>query len=187
MNSLLPPNATSLELTIERNIDTRLSALPVNIKHNKNPDLIDAALLDLSAQEFSVDYWDVSWSESKKRNKIKESVEIHRYKGTLYAVKTAIEKITQDYQIIEWFAKPTLSLKLPAVLAIGSGVPNTIEVNLSVSSSVAITKEVMATIESYKPLHVHATVLISQSADAGLSLVAAGYCETHVSVYGLAA
>ncbi|MBW5288814.1 MAG: Tail protein I [Candidatus Ruthia sp. Apha_13_S6] len=182
MDSLLPPNATALEL----NIDARLSALSINIKHNKNPGLIDVFLLDLLAQELSVDYWSSNWGEAKKRATIKASVEIHRHKGTLYAVRTAIEQITQDYQIIEWFVDSALPQALPAVLATGSGAPNTVEVVLSVNTSASATKEVLAAIDNAKPLHVHAAVSISQSVDAELALIAAGYFETHLMLEGIA-
>lgn len=186
MDSLLPPNATQLELNIERSIAGRLD-IAVTLKNNRNADLVEVQLLPYLAQDLSVDYWQDDWSEGKKRTSIKVSTDLHQVKGTVYAVKTAIEQITQDYQIIEWFYQSTLPLTLPDVLMSGSGLPNTVEINLSVDSSAVTTKEVIAAVNNAKPLHVHTTVSISQSADIELSFIAAGYCETHTSVYGLAA
>lgn len=186
MKSLLPPNATELELNIERTIAGRLD-IPITLQNNRNADLVESQLLPYLAKDLSVDYWQDGWDDGKKRSAIKSSTAMHQVKGTLYALKRAIEQITQDYQIVEWFFKPTLPLTLPATLYEGTNVPNSVEIHLSVTNSAETTKEIKAAIDNAKPLHVSTTITISQSASADLYCVAAGYCETHTTVHGIAA
>jgi len=89
--SVLPPNATAVELAIERASAQVLARLPVNlILWVKNPDLCPVALLPWLAWEYQVDTWNSDWSEQQRRDAIKRAVYVHRHRGTIAAVRRAL-------------------------------------------------------------------------------------------------
>ena len=56
------------------------------------------------AWAMSVDVWDNNWNDSTKRNVIRESVQVHKNKGTLGALKRALAAfVFADIKIEEWF------------------------------------------------------------------------------------
>lgn len=101
-NSLLPISATAAELALE-GATARITDVPVLVRESWNPDTCPAALLPWLASAFAVDAWDATWTESQKRQAIKNSVYVHRHKGTIGAVKRAILAIGFDVQVQEWF------------------------------------------------------------------------------------
>lgn len=90
MSDLFPPNATAQERAISEAIDR---TVPVVVREVWNPDTCPSDLLPWLAWAFSVDEWDSGWSDEVKRAAIAASVSIHRKKGTLWAVRTALENI----------------------------------------------------------------------------------------------
>lgn len=96
-------------------VEDRLLLLPVEMI-TKDPWKVPVELLDLLAWEHSVDVWDSSWDESIKRGVIAVSAEVHRFKGTPYAVKKAMEVFGVEVELVEWWQP------------VGSGVPGTYKV-----------------------------------------------------------
>lgn len=88
MSSLLPPNATSLERALEVAMTT--PELPVPNATLWNPDTCPVEMLPWLAHALSVDLWDPDWPEETKRRVIRESVQVHRRKGTHGSVKRAL-------------------------------------------------------------------------------------------------
>lgn len=102
--SLLPSNSTQLERDLEEVITRSLWAIPIDINKIWRPDECPAALLPWLAWTFSVDEWDASWDEATKRAMIASSVYIHRHKGTVAAVKRAMDLAgAGDATLREWF------------------------------------------------------------------------------------
>lgn len=83
---LLPGNATPLERAFS-GATGRLAAIPYPIREAFRWDTCPAPLLPWLAWEMSVDLWDEDWPEQRKRSIIRESFELHRRKGTLYAIE----------------------------------------------------------------------------------------------------
>lgn len=100
-DTLLPKTATSLAKAMDI-LEERLFALPVQMI-TKDPMTVDVGLLDHLAWENSVDAWDSNWPEKIKRTVIAVSAEVHRYKGTPYAIKTALKSFGVDVELVEWF------------------------------------------------------------------------------------
>ena len=92
MSDLLPPNRTPLEKALERTT-ARLGAVPVPIKDLWNPWRCPAVLLPWLAWALSVDEWDSGWPEERKREAIAASVELHRFKGSVWSVREALRRI----------------------------------------------------------------------------------------------
>lgn len=87
--TLLPPNATALERALA-SVIARISDVPVPIGDLWNPARCPAPLLPWLAWALSVDEWDNSWTEEVQRAVIAASVEIHRHKGTIWAMRHAL-------------------------------------------------------------------------------------------------
>lgn len=60
-------------------------------------------LLPYLAQAFSVDRWDRNWPEETKRQVIRDAWLIHRHKGTISALRRAIEPLGYLIRVSEWW------------------------------------------------------------------------------------
>lgn len=102
MSDLLPANATEQEIAISEAIDR---PVPLVVREMWNPDTCPANLLPWLAWAFSVDAWDSNWTETQKRGAIKASVAVHERKGTIGALRTALDGLGYDIDVTEWFEK----------------------------------------------------------------------------------
>jgi len=97
MTTLLPLNATPIEIALDslsaQKLDMDLT--PIDI----NPLTCDEKLLPYLAAEWRVDIAGLSIAE--QRLLINNAVEIHRYKGTVYAVETALNVVFDNAEVIE--------------------------------------------------------------------------------------
>lgn len=100
--TLLPPNATSGERALEQ-ATARIEQVPLRARQMWNADTIPAHLLPWLAWAFSVDDWDVNWSDTQKRAAIKAAYEVQRRKGTIGAVRRALAALGVNITIVEWF------------------------------------------------------------------------------------
>ncbi|MDE1465801.1 phage tail protein I [Spartinivicinus poritis] len=100
--SLLPSNASPLEQGLADSTG-RISDIPAYPNYVWNPESCPANCLPWLAWALSVDEWDEAWEEQTKRNVIKASIEVHRHKGTLGAVKKALAATGVDITVTEWF------------------------------------------------------------------------------------
>ncbi len=90
MSSLLPPSATPalrhVEAATARLADVDAGAL----RRLWDPDACPVTLLPWLAWALSVDEWDPSWPEDRKREVIRSAFAVHRVKGTLAAIRQAL-------------------------------------------------------------------------------------------------
>jgi phage tail P2-like protein len=101
--TLLPPNATALLRDLESVFGDSFD-LPTLNRYVTNPDLAPAHILPWLAWSFSVDDWNDNWPENIRRNVIKASVEVHRKKGTIGALKKALQAFNYtNVKVEEWF------------------------------------------------------------------------------------
>jgi len=101
--SLLPPNASQLLRDLESVFGDSFD-LPTLNRYVVNPDLAPAHILPWLAWALSVDDWSDNWSEQVRRNVIKASVEVHRKKGTIGALKKALQAFNyENVKVEEWF------------------------------------------------------------------------------------
>jgi phage tail P2-like protein len=101
--SLLPPNASALLRDLEAIFGNSFD-LPTLNRYVVNPDLAPAHILPWLAWALSVDDWSDSWPEQIRRNVIKASVEVHRKKGTIGALKKALQAFNYtNVKVEEWF------------------------------------------------------------------------------------
>jgi phage tail P2-like protein len=99
----LPQNATPLEKTLS-SVDRRVSAINVDIiRQVHNPDTCPPPWLPILALAWSVDEWDTTWPEERKREAIRSAVEVHRRKGTWGAMRRAIAALGKAGTLEEWY------------------------------------------------------------------------------------
>lgn len=66
-------------------------------------DTAKESVLDHLAYHLHVDEYDTSYPIDIKRRMIKQSIPVHKHKGTPYAVKTAIATVYESGQLEEWW------------------------------------------------------------------------------------
>ncbi|MFZ0615421.1 MAG: phage tail protein I [Chthoniobacterales bacterium] len=118
-DNLLPINATAQEKATSY-ATARLSDIPVPLRSLWNPDTCPVSLLPWLAWGLSVDEWNPDWTEPQKRSVIRESVSVHRLKGTIGAVRRIVDSFGLGIVIREWWQKS------PA------GTPHTFTLSISV-------------------------------------------------------
>ena len=69
-------------------------------------DTVDASALPVLARQFHVmglEGWDYAATEAEQRALLKQAVELHRFKGTPWAVRQGIKRLNPSLDIEEWF------------------------------------------------------------------------------------
>lgn len=164
--SLLPPNAKPLERAIATSA-ARVSAVPIPIPSIWNPATCPVELLPWLAWGLSIDSWDSTWSEPRKRLEVAQAIELQRRKGTRAAVEAVLAGFDQLLELVEWFeAQPRLE-------------PHTFQVWLRLGlgggerSTAAFAEKIVREIARVKPLRSHLQFIQSLKAGAGLYIVGA--------------
>lgn len=103
IKSLLPPNATALLKDLEKVVAKSLDLETLN-RFVSNPNEAPKNILPWLAWAVSADDWSDNWSEQVRRNIIKASIEVHKKKGTIGALKKALEAFNyNNVKVEEWF------------------------------------------------------------------------------------
>lgn len=108
LTKILPPNllqdpkiaatAESLNLQLEK-----ISAASLEVLHLPRLDILPSEILDHLAFQWHVDNYNVNFDNKTKCDMIRESIYLHRIKGTPHAVELAIAPFTDGANVIEWF------------------------------------------------------------------------------------
>jgi len=164
--SLLPRNASALEHQAAQAL-AKIQRVPVPLRQLWNPDTCPTELLPYLAWSLSVDRWDGKWTEPTKRAAIRASYDIHSRKGTIGALRRAVEPLGYLIEIIEWWQTEP------------QGVPGTFELKVGVLDT-GITehmyRELIALIDDAKPL----SRLLSELV---ISLASTGSINIHTGLY----
>lgn len=97
----MPPNASQLERAVS-SLGDRVTGLSVLNASLWNAATCPLALLPWMAAALSVDDWDDTWPEAMKREAIATSLEFHRIKGTVGAIRQVLDAYGHtDAEIIE--------------------------------------------------------------------------------------
>lgn len=86
--ALLPPNSTPLERALAK--ACAMPRSPEEIRKLWNHRTCPLPLLPWLAWAWSVDEWDPAWSEAQQRAIVGASIQMHRKKGTAWAVREAL-------------------------------------------------------------------------------------------------
>ncbi len=66
-------------------------------------DELSETVVDLLAWQYHVDFYDKDLPIDQKRALVKTSIDVHRHKGTPYAVQTVVTAILEGAKVLEWF------------------------------------------------------------------------------------
>lgn len=99
--SLLPKTATDIAKALDI-LEERLFELPV-ASISKDPRKVSEALLEHLAWENSVDAWGADWPLEVRQDVVQASSEVHRFKGTPYAIKFSLAAVGVTAEIVEWW------------------------------------------------------------------------------------
>ncbi|HCA5337870.1 TPA: phage tail protein I [Acinetobacter baumannii] len=102
MKNLLPPNSTELENNLVEVLGEN-TELPVDIKSLVTLEKVPSQFLPHIAWEKSVDRWQQNWDDEFKIKQIKTAFDLHRYKGTNYALRKLFESFGFSLTIYEWW------------------------------------------------------------------------------------
>ncbi|MEE1888499.1 phage tail protein I [Pseudomonas carassii] len=102
--SLLAHNASPLERQLEHVCDPRLD--PGLIRGVADSTRCPPALLPWLAWAMKVDGWEAATSESQQRALIREAIPVHRSKGSVAAVRRALQAVQVHSELKEWWQVP---------------------------------------------------------------------------------
>lgn len=157
--SLLPPNASETELSIEA-ATARLAAIPVPLRDLWNPATCPLALLPWLAWALSIDTWSPDWTEATKRARIARAIDIQRHKGTLAGIRAVVSVFGGAVSIREWWqtTPPGIPHTFDIVLQLGlvNGAP----------APASLLDDVITEIDRAKPLRSHFEFLLGVEASA---------------------
>ncbi len=66
-------------------------------------DTLSEEVIDLLAWQFHIEGYELAETEEEKRALVKKAIELHRYKGTRWAIKKVFEVLGINAEIQEWF------------------------------------------------------------------------------------
>jgi len=103
VTTILPPNATGFERSIEQSATRAIEQLPVPIRNLWNPDVCPLHLLPWLAWAVDVELWQSDWPEGEQRSAIKASIDVHNHMGTKASVRQALNALGASIEMTEWF------------------------------------------------------------------------------------
>ncbi|EKU54418.1 phage tail protein I [Acinetobacter sp. WC-323] len=106
--NLLPPNTTTFE---NRIIETTSKSTILNADLSTLIRIEEAPedFLSILAWQFSVDRWQEDWPDEVKRAQIKNSIKVHTYKGTNFALRSIVESFGYSLTVHEWWQESPMS------------------------------------------------------------------------------
>ncbi|WP_346729577.1 phage tail protein I [Serratia marcescens] len=102
IRNLLPANATEWEKNLAQ-VDAAFMDTPIPLRTLWNPATCPVDLLPYLAWALSVDQWDADWPEEQKREAITSSFYIHQHKGTVAAIRRAVQNFGGEIRVVEWW------------------------------------------------------------------------------------
>lgn len=106
--NLLPPNTTAFEKKIVE-ATAKTTELNTNLSSLIRVDDAPADFLSILAWQFSVDRWQDDWPDEVKRAQIKNSIKVHTYKGTNFALRSIVESFGYSLTIHEWWQESPMN------------------------------------------------------------------------------
>jgi len=93
----------AVEELLNRLFEELLDKTVAEVIYPRIDQIEDEELLDLLGWQFHIEGWDLAESIEEKRELIRHAIELHRYKGTPYAIKKALEFFGVKVSLLEWF------------------------------------------------------------------------------------
>lgn len=170
--ALLPPSSTLYERNLAQVMATFFD-VGIPLRTLWNPDTCPVELLPYLAWAFAVYRWDEQWDEATKRKTIKGSFFLHQHKGTISALRRAVEPMGYLISVTEWWQNDKT--------------PGTFEMEVA-SLDTGITQEMYAELERVindaRPCSRHLSMLaISLETRGKLPIAAGSYDGDTLTIY----
>lgn len=170
--TLLPPSSTLYERNLAQVMATFFD-VDIPLRTLWNPDTCPVDLLPYLAWAFSVYRWDEKWDEATRRKTIKDSFFLHQHKGTIGALRRAVEPMGYLISVTEWWQN--------------NKTPGTFEMEvaaLDTGITVDMYAELERVINDAKPCSRHMTLLtISMETRGEIPVAAAAYDGDIMTIY----
>jgi len=106
IKELTPPSIRELQHLVDT-FDASFEELKKHIItvliYPRIDEIEDERLLDLLGWQFHIEGYDQAQTIQEKRNLIKHAIELHRHKGTPYAIKKVFQALNLNANLQEWF------------------------------------------------------------------------------------
>lgn len=132
MSDLLPPNATKAERAISLAVN-RAPGVPIRTLWS--PQTCPEGILPWLAWALSVDEWDTAWPLAKKRAAVADSIAMHRRKGTIGALRRALESLGYEVEVDE---KTGTAYTFRLLFKVGEGAAGGALIDAAISKATAI-------------------------------------------------
>lgn len=177
--SLQPSNATPVELALEHAV-ALITEIPNPIDTLWDPWKCPLDFLPWLAWQYSVDYWRADWPEQIKRQVIDVAYDVHRIKGTLPAIKRAVEGLGIEAEITRWFETEPKGKPYTMTVTAWTKPANSDGLVLDESGQ----RDLLETIDATKALRTDVSVRVGVRGGAGVSLAAAAASTRFLSARG---
>lgn len=139
-------------------IDTQLHALASNIDIASiymNIDRLPSVAMDHLAKQYDISVWRDSWPDNLKRSVLKSAISEKRKKGTVGAVKKALESLGSAASIVEWWQQtPKGAPHTFTIYATQSKIDGVIDSEMQ--------QDIIAMIDDAKPLRSHYNFVVQE-------------------------
>jgi len=170
MQTILPPNATALEIALELVEAERMEALRAEVttlvRLLYKPDACPEAFLPFLAWFLGVTQWSNDWPIAIRRAKIKSAIAIHKHAGTVQAVADVVANYGGAMRLVEWWQMTPPGDPYTFAITITLG-------GQSAAPSADLLTAMTADIDRAKPARAHYAIDITTSATAQIGLRAA--------------
>lgn len=173
--NLLPPNSTSFEKKIIQTT-SKLTDLNPDLSSLIRVDDAPSDFLSILAWQFSVDRWQDDWSDDVKRAQIKNSIKVHTYKGTNFALRSIVESFGYSLTVHEWWQETPMN------------VPGTFQITVETNGKALTEKGYKTLVEllhDAKPLtrELKGIEINVINVEGETNIAAAMYCGEDITIY----
>lgn len=173
--NLLPPNSTSFEKKIIQTT-SKLTDLNADLSSLIRVDDAPSDFLSILAWQFSVDRWQDDWSDDVKRAQIKNSIKVHTYKGTNFALRSIVESFGYSLTVHEWWQESPMN------------VPGTFQITVDTNGKALTEKGYKTLVEllhDAKPLtrELKGIEINVINVEGETNVAAAMYCGEDITIY----
>lgn len=173
--NLLPPNSTSFEKKIIQTT-SKLTDLNADLSSLIRVDDAPSDFLSILAWQFSVDRWQDDWSDDVKRAQIKNSIKVHTYKGTNFALRSIAESFGYSLTVHEWWQENPMN------------VPGTFQITVETNGKALTEKGYKTLVEllhDAKPLtrELKGIEINVINVEGETNIAAAMYCGEDITIY----
>jgi len=180
--SLLPPNATPLEITLE-SVTARVGDVPTPLRDLWSAQNCPENLLPWLAWALGIDAWKSYWPLEVKRARVATAINIARQKGTAQSVRDVVAAFGGAVDLREWFQQSP------------PGDPYTFDMTLTVNgrggeeATSDYVDDVIAEVERTMPVRCHYTFTQGSAfaSQIGIACVARPVVYIDLSFYAQAA